>query len=160
MTFDQELSKLHTLSVRRLRERYAEIFGEPTTANNKPCLIRRIAWRLRERAEGGLSERAKRQAAELADDADLRIVPVRIATAPARAPRGAGTPSNPRIPPPGSTISRVYKGRTLEVRVRTDGFEYDGTVYRSLSAVANAITGSHLNGRAFFDLGDKAGGKR
>lgn len=160
MNFDQELSTLCAMSVRCLRARYAEVFGEPTTANNKPRLIRRIAWRLQERAEGGLSERAKRRAADLADDADLRIVPVRVTTAPTRAPRALGTRSDPRVPPPGSTITRVYKGRQLEVRVRTDGFEFEGEVYRSLSAVANAITGSHLNGRAFFGLGGKTGGKR
>jgi len=160
MKFDQELTKLHALSVSCLREHYAELFGEPTTANNKPWLVRRIAWRLQERAEGGLSERAKRRATELADDADLRIVPVRVAAAPARASREQRIHPDGRAPLPGATITRIYKGRTLEVRVRTDGFEYAGEVYRSLSAVANAITGSHLNGRAFFCLGGKHGGKR
>jgi len=55
-------------------------------------------------------------------------------------------------PPPGSVLTREYKGRTVRVRVLDDGFEYEGQPYRSLTAVARAITGSHWNGRAFFGL--------
>lgn len=90
----------------------------------------------------------------MADDADLRVTPARksaAATSPAAPPLPART--DPRLPPPGSTITRAYKGKHLEVKVRSDGFEYKGEVYRSLSAVAKAITGSHLNGMAFFGLG-------
>ena len=49
-------------------------------------------------------------------------------------------------------IARKYKGRTLLVKVRADGFEYEGDVHASLSAVAKAITGSHCNGFNFFRL--------
>ena len=56
-------------------------------------------------------------------------------------------------PIPGNVITRVYKGTTLEVQVRTKGFEYEGEMYKSLSAVAKAITGSHCNGYLFFRLG-------
>ena len=55
-----------------------------------------------------------------------------------------------RLPPPGSLITRVYKGETLQVHVRVDGLEFEGQLYRSLSAVAKAITGSHCNGFLFF----------
>ena len=47
-------------------------------------------------------------------------------------------------------ITRVYKKRTLVVTVREDGFEFDGTIYPSLTAVAKAVTGSHWNGHHFF----------
>ena len=57
-----------------------------------------------------------------------------------------------RLPPPGTVIARKYKGRTLQVKVRADGFEYEGEVHASLSAVAKAITGSHCNGFNFFRL--------
>ena len=59
----------------RLRDRYAELFGEETRANNKPWLVKRIAWRLQALAEGDLSERALQRAAALAIDADLRMMP-------------------------------------------------------------------------------------
>ena len=54
---------------------------------------------------------------------------------------------------PGSELCRHYKGRDIVVRVLLDGgFEWEGTVYRSLSAVAKAVTGSHWNGVHFFGL--------
>lgn len=52
-------------------------------------------------------------------------------------------------------ISRTYKGREIEVVVRRDGFEWDGRRFKSLSAVAKAVTGSHCNGFRFFNLGGK-----
>ncbi|MBF0121606.1 MAG: DUF2924 domain-containing protein [Desulfobacterales bacterium] len=53
---------------------------------------------------------------------------------------------------PGSVIKRIYKGKTLVFAVLDKGFEYEGKRYRSLSAVANFITGSHVNGNLFFGL--------
>jgi hypothetical protein len=157
MDLTVELAALRRLTVPELRVRYAELFGEPTGAANKPWLLKRLAWRLQALAEGDLSERARRRAEELACDADLRLNPPRprLATAPAAAePRAAILPFQPdqRLPPPGSVITRRYKGRTLHVLVQADGFEFEGEVYRSLSAVAKAITGSHCNGYLFFRL--------
>ena len=59
-------------------------------------------------------------------------------------------PANARLPIAGSIITRSYKGRTLEVKVLPQGFEFEGEVHRSLSAVAKTITGSHCNGYLFF----------
>ncbi len=59
-------------------------------------------------------------------------------------------PADHRLPPPGTVLTRTYKGARLEVRVLAGGFEYDGQVYKSLSAVAKAITGQHCNGFLFF----------
>ena len=53
---------------------------------------------------------------------------------------------------PGSIITRDYKAQTLKVHVFPKGFEYEGEVYKSLSGVAKAITGSHCNGYLFFRL--------
>ena len=67
---------------------------------------------------------------------------------------------DPRLPPPGNWIERKYKGRTIRVLVISDGFEFEGERYRSLSAIAKAVTGSHINGFLFFRLwGDKAIGR-
>ena len=57
----------------------------------------------------------------------------------------------------GTVITRVYKGETLQVKVLADGFEFEGEVYPSLSAVAKRITGSHTSGFLFFRLN---GGQR
>ena len=53
---------------------------------------------------------------------------------------------------PGALITRHYRGRMVQVRVLADGFEYEGVTYRSLSAVAKVVTGSHWNGWLFFGL--------
>src|SRR4029077_1148433 len=75
MNLAQDIAALPTLSVSQLRLRYAEIFGETTNAGHKGWLVKRIAWRLQALAEGDLSERARQRAAELANDADLRLNP-------------------------------------------------------------------------------------
>ncbi|HEV3436990.1 MAG TPA: DUF2924 domain-containing protein [Gemmata sp.] len=62
----QEIAALQRMTTKQLRERYAEVFGETTTANNRTWLFRRIAWRLQALAEGDLSERARARAVELA----------------------------------------------------------------------------------------------
>ena len=118
-------------------------------------------WRLQTRAEGDLSERARRQAAELADDADLRLSPPRPKAGDAAAERTA-TAALPhagdhRVPPPGSVLTRPYKGRTLQVKVLAQGFEFEGEPYKSLSAVARAVTGQHCNGFHFFRMGKEGG---
>jgi len=57
-----------------------------------------------------------------------------------------------RLPIPGTVISKVYKGTIIDVKALDKGFEYAGKVYRSLSAIARAVTGQHWNGYLFFCL--------
>ena len=147
-----EMAALQRLSIGQLRQRFAELFGEATAASNKTWLVKRLLWRLHALAEGDLSERARRRAAELARDADLRLNPPRSKTTTATAPEPVSVPApiDPRLPPPGTILTRPYKGQRVQVQVLTDGFAYAGRVYASLSAVAKAITGSHCNGYLFF----------
>jgi len=74
----KEVAVLERMTVRELKERYAELFGEETRARNKAWLFKRIAWRIQSLAEGDLSERAKQRATELARDADLRLSPPKV----------------------------------------------------------------------------------
>ena len=60
---------------------------------------------------------------------------------------------------PGAVITREYKGREVRVTVLEEGFEHEGTVHRSLSAVAKAVTGAHWNGFHFFGLVTPGGGR-
>jgi hypothetical protein len=147
-----EVAALQRLSIAQLRQRYAELFGEATAAGNRTWLTKRIAWRLQALAEGDLSERARRRAEELARDADLRLNPPRCKTAPAILPESVTVPASvdPRLPPPGTILTRPYKGQILQVQVLNEGFAYAGRVYPSLSAVAKVITGTHTNGFLFF----------
>src|SRR5690242_11948665 len=77
MNIDREVALMDQMSVDQLRAKYAEAFGEATSARNKAWLVKRIAWRLQATAEGDLSQRARNRAAELARDADLRLSPPR-----------------------------------------------------------------------------------
>src|SRR5262249_56668165 len=95
--------------------------------------------------------------AERAHRADRRSPPPAAARAAPPPTDGATTrPQRCRAeagrPPPGTVLTRVYKGAVLEVQVLAQGFAYQGTVYRSLSAVAKAVTHSHCSGRAFFRI--------
>ena len=152
----KEVAALEAMNMADLRARYAQVFGEPTRAGNKTWLVRRIIWRMQARAEGDLSERARKRAAELANDADLRLIPPKSASVDSSKP---STPSNPepdhRLPPAGQVLRRLYKGKMIHVRILPKGFEFEGSVYRSLSAVAKAVTGSHTNGFLFFRLLDQ-----
>lgn len=161
----REVAALQRLTTRQLRHKFAEVFGDGTNANNRTWLVRRIAWRLQCLAEGGLSNRAKERAAELACDADLRLnPPLAPATAPAPTSgstgvvtRGVVPGPDRRLPPAGTVLARPYKGGTVRVTVLADGFEFEGEVYGSLSAAAKAATGTHCNGFSFFGLPAKGG---
>jgi len=155
MNLADDIARLKQLTVPELRKRYAEVFGEATRAGNKPWLVKRICWRLQALAEGDLSERARQRALELARDADLRLAPPRSQQPKSvREAPPAKEAGERRLPPPGGVLTRLYKGRQLQVTVLTSGFEFQGAVYRSLSAVAKAITGSHCNGYLFFRCRD------
>lgn len=152
---EKEVDSLRKMTTGQLCERYAELFGEAARTRHKAYMIRKIAWRLQANAEGDLSERARRRAEELANDAEVRVTPPKC-TAILRHP-GSGTTtqyisSDPRLPVPGAVLVRQYKGATIRVLVQTDGFEFDGQRYKSLTAVSKAITGSHCNGYRFFKL--------
>ena len=126
-------------AVVELRAEYERLFGEPSRSCNRRHLIRRLAWRIQAEAEGGLSDRARVRAEELADEHGLRL----------SAPRTEGDPAEPQKPSgrrrlaPGTVLVRSYKGRMIEVTVTEDGFLHEGETYRSLSALARAVTGSH-----------------
>lgn len=159
----KELAALRRMSVDDLRGRYAEVFGESTNGHHKEWLVKRIIWRMQSLAEGDLTERARRRAAELANDADLRrkapASPPVVELVTATHTRSSRAPTNGdrRVPIPGSSITRIYKGEMVEVQVLTNGFEYEGETYKSLSAVAKQITGTHCNGYHFFRLANEVG---
>jgi hypothetical protein len=93
---------------------------------------------------------------EIVSDADIRRRPPKAPAPKPEAPRSAPIPvpvsHDNGVPIPGSLITREYKGRLLEVLVLDEGFEYAGEKFKSRSAVAKRITGSHCNGYLFFNL--------
>jgi hypothetical protein len=163
----KEVALLKQMTVGQLRERYLQVTGEATQAANRKWLVRRIIWRMQSIEEGGLSERAIARARELASGADLRTTAPKQRSLPADADRRTqvlpcGQLGIVNLPLPGTLITRMYKGRQLQVRVVTGGFEYEGELFKSLSAVAKKITGSHWSGNKFFQVGERqeTGGRR
>src|SRR5438270_4970325 len=103
-----EIERSRKLKTKALQARYRELFGEESRSSNRAHLFRRIAWRLQAKAQGHLSERARKRAVELADDADLRL----------RAPRrfwrvdvSVGVEPTPARDPKRSEERRVGHGR-------------------------------------------------
>ena len=153
----KEIAALKQMTVNDLRRRHIELFGEPTRSGNRQWLFRRLAWRVQAMAEGGLSERARERAVALARETDLRLRPPAGMDMDASSRQPAITkpfkvPRDCRLPRINEPLRRIYKGHEYVVRVVPNGFEYDGGLYRSLSAVAHVITGSHWNGYLFFNI--------
>jgi hypothetical protein len=155
----KEIDALSKMTVKQLRQKHLEVFGEESRSFNKQFLFRRTAWRVQALAEGGLSERAHRRALEIANDADLRIrAPKTAFRQDATLDRNLSVSRkvagelDPRLPPIGTHVEREYKGRPIIVKVLVDGFEFRGRQYRSLSAIATEVTGTKWNGYAFFGM--------
>lgn len=166
VTIAHQIDALQRMTTSELAERFAALHGYPCRTRHRAYLVRKIAWRLQADAEGDLTERARRRAEELADDAQVRVMaPKTLVCPPQPGPPTTAHRSlsenhddpheDPRVPPVGSAIVREYKGRTIRVLVLSDGFEWEGERYRTLSAVAKRITGSHINGFRFFRLGEE-----
>ena len=148
-----EVQRMAAMTVGQLQDRYAELWKHAPRSRNRTWLTRKIAWRLQMLAESGLSQRARERAATLAEDAPLRSsLPTRLPLTPLPTPAKRGSSRDSRLPEVGTVIVREYQGRRLQVLVLENGLEFEGNRYRSLSAVATAITGSHINGFRFFHL--------
>ena len=160
-TIAARIAALNDLTVAELRAKYCELFGEETRSGNRSYLFKKIAWRMQALELGDISERARRRAAELAEDADVRIRapkgfdpaapdPARTVTLPMR------RLSDKRLPIAGTVLQRDFKGHVIRVTVLDDGFDWDGRHYRSLSAIASEATGCRWNGYSFFGLKKRA----
>lgn len=132
----KQIDQLNHMSMRELRKKWLDLFGTDSGRLGRAYLIRRLAYRIQELTYGGLSQEARRKLKQLAED-----------------PRKK-KPTKPEITnlQVGTRLLREWHGEQYEVIVKEDGFLYDGKLYRSLSAVARAITGRHCGGRRFFGL--------
>ena len=155
-----EIAELRDKTVSQLVQRYEQVFEEECRSRNKQYLIRRIAWRLQANDEGGLSRAALKKAEELAVDADTRVTAPRKNSADGvklvLPEPDSFVDWDPRLPPPGNIVERQYKGNMIRVIVLQEGFEYEGRRYKSLTAIAKELSGSHCNGFLFFRLGRRA----
>jgi hypothetical protein len=165
LNINREVAHMKRMTTCELKDRYESVCGEPPRSHNRDWLVKKIAWRLQANEEGGLPERVRQRALAMADDADLRKRPSRDFTSQFQAANEqtclvADEDRDERLPPPGTILTKTYKGRTLTVLVRQSDFEFNGEIYSTLSAIANAVTGSHVNGFTFFKLNRKKGANR
>jgi hypothetical protein len=128
---EAEITHLRSLAIDALRRRWRVIFGRTPPADlSRDLLGRMIAWRLQERAFGGLDRESLRFLDGLARH---------------------GCPPRRRLKP-GTVLVRDYQGQRHTVTVVPNGFDWQGTTYSSLSAIARAITGTAWSGPRFFAL--------
>lgn len=147
-----DLAALGSLTVAGLARKYEDLFGAPSRSRNKEYLRKRLAFKIQELAEGGLSPRALARIEELNRNAPPLgpSAAAKTAGAPGPATPDPAPSRDPRIPAPGTVLTRVHGKTEHRVTVLDDGFEYKGKPYRSLSKIAREITGTSWNGFLFF----------
>lgn len=132
-----ELARLESMSLYRLRGEWSRLHRRPApTRFGRDLFIRAIAYRLQERALGGLSKSQLRK----------------LSTDPQISGNGQREPRTKTEIKPGTRLVREWHGVTHSVLVLDDGVEWNGKRFRSLSVVAREITGAHWSGPRFFGL--------
>ncbi len=138
---EDELDRLATAPIVELRKRYREVLRtDPPKAFGPDLLRRSIAYRMQERAYGGMSRPTQRLLDQLVK---------------AMATKPMGKLELPRRIKPGSELVRTWRGKTYRVVVLQDGFAYESKMYASLSEIASLIAGTNWNGPRFFGLRSK-----
>lgn len=134
----QELKELRLLGLSELRRRWEEAWGiQPHVRIGRLMLERSLAFKLREqRGEGLTPEQQKRL--------DFLVSSYK------RKP--SSFESGPLSLKPGTRLVRNFRGKQHSVLVKSNGFEYNGQFYTSLSQIASDIAGTRWNGRVFFGV--------
>jgi hypothetical protein len=146
-TIAEEVERLRRMPVADLRVVWQRLLGVETRNRNRDFLWRRLAHHLQERAEGGLSARARARLEEL-----MRQEPIRVPRPLPPVPMPVGHVRDPRLPDAGTVLRREFGSEIHEIEVLVDGFTYRGERFPSLSAVARHITGTRWNGYRFFGI--------
>jgi hypothetical protein len=135
---DSELAALPTLSAQELQLKWRDLrCGEPTAPASRDLMNREVAYKIQERAHGGLTPTIRRRLRALAEEFEAN---------------GAGALAPALTLKPGTRLLREWGGKTHTVIVLDDGFEYDGERYQSLTQIAVRITDAHWSGPRFFGL--------
>jgi hypothetical protein len=133
------LAALKTMALPELKAQWRELFGTEPPGYNRRFLESRLGYRIQELAFGGLKPETIRRLEALGEQFAARNVT-------SRRVRHDATPIA------GTRLIREWQGVEHTVTVLTDGYEWQGRPYRSLSAIARAITGTRWNGPLFFGI--------
>lgn len=134
-----QLAALPGKTTAELKQLWKDLYDREPRSFNRDFLVKRLAYRIQELAHGGLSARAEAKLDRLIEEEEARL----NGTLPKR--RGDR-------PIAGTRLVREWKGVEHTATVLIDGYEYQGRPYKSLSAIARAITGTRWNGRLFFGV--------
>jgi len=145
-----EIMALKNAPAEELLSRYKELYGEDATSKHRLYLWRKIVYRMQEHEHGSLSAKAMSRLKAHIDEYDPINNKALRPDKPVSCLPASST--DKRLPIPGTVITKEYKGAHYQVKVLEKGFEYKGTIYKTLSAIAKEITGSHWNGYLFFNL--------
>ena len=134
-----QLAALRKMSVVELKQRWEALFGTPAPNNSRSYLEVRLGNRIQELMLGGLSRDTRRVLDLLVKELEGKNSRKAIMT-------------DPRKPIPGTRLLREWDGAEHSVTGLRDGVDWQGRKFKSLSAVARAITGTQWNGYRFFGL--------
>ena len=138
------LAALKTTATPDLKQQWRELFGAEPPPYNRRFLESRLAYRIQELAYGGLKPETIERLEALGEQLDGGNITIRRIRHDAK-------------PVAGTRLIREYQGVEHTVTVRHDGYEWEGRPYKSLSAIARAITGTRWNGLLFFGLKNQRG---
>ena len=141
-----QLAAMQRLSVNELKAKWQALFGTAAPNNARAFLELRIGYRIQELTYGGLTRDTRRVLDLLADEVEGKVA-------------RKGMSVDARNPLPGTRLLREWDGMEHAVTVLADGYEWQGRKYRSLSAIAKAMTGTSWNGFRFFGMGGKKGNR-
>jgi hypothetical protein len=142
----RQLAALQKMSLPELREKWLDLYGAEPPEYRSTFFRKRLAYRIQELFYGGLSEEAQEKLAETAKNDPATVL----------AKGGVKKKFNPAWDiRPGTRLIREWRGRDYEVLATEKGFEFNGRSYRSLTAIANEITGTKWSGLVFFGLKKK-----
>ena len=158
----QRIESLDLMSGSGLKAEYTSIFGEVPGSHNRRWLIARISWRLQVLNEGGFTKKFLDYGHEHGNPLDSRVTAPASRAAkpvlPKAPPAIKGKKRDPRIPAPGTVLTRNFKGRQISITVRETGYEWEGTLYASFSKAVKTASQSNYSPYEFFKLGrPKAG---
>lgn len=151
-----QISKLRRMDLKELQDAYKQAFGKGSKSRNRDWLFKAIAKKIQDDEEPESSKQAGKAAQLVARFQKHKTRSTkREARSKTRIDLVGGR--DPRLPKVGTALQREYKGKKLHVTVEADGFAFGGKSYKSLSALAQHITGAKaINGFLFFQLGDYA----
>ena len=135
----KQIAALENMSQAELKEKWRELFGTEPPAYRRGFLVKGLAYRLQELTHGGLSVATERKLTEMVEEQET-----------SKTAKGRRADSNNLIR--GTRLVREWQGVEHHVTTLDDGFEWQGKKYKSLSAVARAITGTRWSGPLFFGI--------